>query len=209
MTPQGRLRVVTGLTLARYPLVLGFFGAAVVQALGRRPELWVVALGLLAASALTDLVDGYLARRFRVQTTFGAHADPLMDKFFYLSSLPVLVFLAAHRGEVEHAVMLLVLTVGFLARDQWVTFLRAVSAPSGVDGRAHWSGKLRTAVNFPLIVLIYVYEAAPIRWCPAAVMYTAESVAFLLNALSVVFYTRRYWPYVRTSLRTPGGAVPL
>jgi CDP-diacylglycerol--glycerol-3-phosphate 3-phosphatidyltransferase len=211
MKSQAKLRLVTFLTAARFPLVLLFFVGAVLYT---RPALrhgWLYALvlGALIAAAATDLADGYLARRFRVVTRLGAHVDPLMDKFFYLASLPLLVFVAMLKPDnLVHGTILLVLTLLFLARDQWVTFLRSIGSLYDASGRAHWSGKLRTAVNFPLICLIYHFEEAPasLQFLGPWTLYALETIAVLINGLSIVTYTRNYWPYLRKSAQISGPA---
>jgi hypothetical protein len=119
-----------------------------------------------------------------------------MDKFFYLATLPLMVFVATLDGNTRHAVWLLVLTVLFLMRDQWVTFLRAMGSPYGVSGGAHWIGKLRTGLSFPLIWSIYYFEEAPaaVQFIPAPALYAFEIVAVVVNVLSLVVYTKLYWP---------------
>ena len=125
----------------------------------------------------------------------------MSDKIVYLTSLPLLVFLAAVNGHTPHAVALLCLTVAFLIRDQWVSFLRTMSAScDGVNLGANWSGKARTALNFPLACLIYVNEGAGAAHISMPVLYALEALAFLLNLVSFHVYTATYWPYVRKSL---------
>jgi len=205
MIIRSRLYLVTFLTFLRFPLVLLFFGCALLYVKSQAAWLFVLALTSLTLSAITDFFDGYLARRLNVVTKFGAHVDPLMDKFFYLSTLPLLVFIATKNGHITHAVCLLVMTVCFLARDQWVTFLRAIGSMYNVSGGATWSGKLRTAINFPMICLIYFVEETPTRpilgsICNLSIsmwlMYILEGIAFVSNFVSLYIYTRNYWPYL-------------
>ena len=192
---------MTVLTLARFPLVVLFFIGAIANSLHPSDGVFWAALVALLASAITDLFDGKLARRYGVVTPFGAHADPLMDKFFYLATLPLLVFVALRNGHVTHAVVLLVITMTFLTRDQWVTFLRAIGSMYDVSGSAQWAGKLRTAINFPLIAAIYIYEECPVFDLPTWFIAAFESVALLVNMISLYTYTRHYWPSLRRAAR--------
>lgn len=202
-----KLGIVTFLTLLRVPLVLLFFAGAIFYADDRRLWLFVVSFACLITSAVTDIFDGWLARRFKVETKFGAHADPLMDKFFYLATFPLLVYLATKNAcgpapypyARTHAIFLLVLTLLFLGRDQWVTFLRSIGAIYNVSGKAHWSGKLRTGITFPLICVIYYMEEAPLQFAPRWLLYGFEIVALGVNVLSMWTYTRNYWPHLRRS----------
>jgi phosphatidylglycerophosphate synthase len=191
------LALVTLLTVARFPLILLFFAGALYNSFHPCPAVFAGSLTALILSAVTDLFDGLLARRYRVETAFGAHADPLMDKFFFLATLPLLVFVTRANGHTLHAVILLILTLAFLTRDQWVTFLRSIGSIYQASGKAHWAGKVRTAINFPLIAAIYIHEESPLRIIPLPLIYTAEAIAFLVNAISLYTYTRFYWPYLR------------
>lgn len=201
MSRRAQLRFVTFLTIARYPLVLIFLVGAVLHTGSRLTWLYVLTLLCLIASAVTDLLDGYFARRFKVETKFGAHVDPLMDKFFYLAALPLLVFVATKNAHDRHAVFLLFLTVFFLSRDQWVTFLRSIGSIYNARASADWSGKLRTCINFPLICFIYHFEEAPpaLRFVNPILLHAFECVAVVVNGLSVYTYTRRFWPYLHRS----------
>jgi phosphatidylglycerophosphate synthase len=213
MGKAAKLAFVTFLTFVRFPLVLVFFAGAIAYTSPqfRHPWLFGVTFTALISAALTDLFDGYYARRFGVETKLGAHADPLMDKFFYLASLPLLAWVAALEPEVtaagrflhplNHSRLLLVIALLFLARDQWVTFLRSIGAMYSASGSANWSGKLRTAINFPLVCVIYYFEETPAQWqfIPEWFIYAFEVLALVVTVLSLYIYTRNYWPYLRRS----------
>ncbi len=200
MTNRANLFLVTFITLARFPLVILFFTGALFFVQFQHAWLFFTSFAMLVLAAFTDLFDGYLARKLNVVTKFGAHADPLMDKFFYLSTLPLLVYVASTNHHDRHAIFLLVMTVLFLSRDQWVTFLRSIGSMYEVSGRANWSGKLRTAINFPMICVIYFVEEAPaLRIIGDWVMYLLEAAAFISNFISLYIYTRNYWPYLLKS----------
>jgi len=197
MTNRRNLFLVNLITLARFPLVILFFIGALMFVRYESAWIFFLSLTLLILAALTDLFDGYLARKLNVVTKFGAHADPLMDKFFYLSTLPLLVYIAGRNQHDTHAIFLLIMTVLFLSRDQWVTFLRSIGSIYNVSGGANWSGKLRTGINFPMICIIYFVEEAPsLRIISDWVMYAFEAVAFVSNFISLYIYTRNYWPYL-------------
>lgn len=195
------LWIVTALTIGRFPLILLFFFGALWNVAAPSVTLFLFSLTALTVSAFTDLFDGRLARRYGVETQFGAHADPLMDKFFYLATLPLLVYVAQANGNRTHAIFLLVMTLMFLTRDQWVTFLRSIGSIYRISGGAHWAGKVRTALNFPLIGAIYVFEESPTPLIPAWLIYGGEAVAVVVNIISLHTYTRFYWPYLKQAAR--------
>jgi CDP-diacylglycerol--glycerol-3-phosphate 3-phosphatidyltransferase len=201
---QNMLRVVTILTMARLPLVMLFFLVAIINIFYPANWLFILAVVSMGSSAITDLLDGYLARKHSVETDFGAHADPLMDKMFYVITLPVLVYITAidtTPKALSHSILLLVITVLFLARDLWVTFLRSVGSMYNISGCANWTGKVRTALNFPLICAIYYFAAAPEGWnfIPLRLLYIVEIIALIINVYSVFVYTKYYWPQLRKS----------
>ena len=200
MSKKSKLAFVTFLTFVRFPLVLMFFAGAIVYTSPAYRSTWLFFLtfAALILSALTDLFDGYFARKFEVVTQFGAHVDPLMDKFFYLASLPLLIFVTAKNGHFGYATAMLVLTLIFLARDQWVTFLRSIGAMYNISGQANWSGKLRTALNFPMICVVYFYEEAPakLQFVPTLFAYVFVAVTLVITILSLFIYTKHYWPYL-------------
>ncbi len=212
MGHRRKLQFVMFLTFVRFPLVLLFFASAIVYTnpAYRMPWLFLIAYWALVLSAFTDLFDGYFARKFNVTTQFGAHADPLMDKFFYLAALPLLVFVIARNNQLTHATVMLVLTLLFLARDQWVSFLRSIGAMYNVSGQANWSGKLRTALNFPMICIVYYFEEAPADMQVVApwFAYAFEAVAFTVTVISLFVYTRNYWPYLRRAAHASDGGNP-
>jgi CDP-diacylglycerol--glycerol-3-phosphate 3-phosphatidyltransferase len=197
---------VQALTLVRVPLIFIFLGVSVFC---RHPvsEAWfIVAFSAMLLSAITDLFDGYFARKFGVASRLGSYADPMTDKVFYLTTFPTLVYLADRNGEHVHARFLLVLAILFLLRDQWVSFLRSLGALHGLSAKANWSGKARTLISFPTICVIYYYLQAPGYWWPRvseSIVYGLEALSVAINLISIAVYTGRFWPALRAELRPP------
>lgn len=206
---QSRFYFVLGLTLVRVPLIFLFL---VITIFGKHPlpkSSFLVAFAAMLLSALTDLFDGYFARRLKVTSRLGSYADPMTDKIFYLTTFPTLVFLADRIGQPQHARVLLGLTILFLLRDQWVSFLRSIGALHNFDAKANWSGKARTLISFPTICVIYYVLQAPADWPfrpSAAVVFALEGLSMFVNLVSVVVYTIRFWPAVHQELRPVEGA---
>ena len=218
---QLHLWVVNGITFIRVPFIMAFLVLALihgwqVQRFVLKDEVTVhpgsllawIALVCLCVSALTDLFDGALARKWKVVTKFGAMCDPLMDKVFYLVVFPTLLWLLPIGKQAErwHALFMVVLTVLYLLRDQWVTFLRSVGTLYGANCAATMLGKVRTAMTFPLCAFIYFYimiytnpEAGRLDWF-RWLIYAGEAVAIFLNFWSLYVYTRTYLPYIKKSI---------
>jgi CDP-diacylglycerol--glycerol-3-phosphate 3-phosphatidyltransferase len=215
MPPQSSRRLkfcfVQALTLVRVPLIFLFLAVSVFCG-HPLPEFWfVVAFTAMILSAVTDLFDGYFARKFEVTSRLGSYADPMTDKVFYLTTFPTLVYLADRIGQHTHARVLLVLAILFLLRDQWVSFLRSLGALHDLSAKANWSGKARTLISFPTICAIYYYLEAPHHWfirMPEPVVYSLEGLSVAINLISIGVYTGRFWPALRAELRLPDSSGP-
>lgn len=204
---------VNALTFSRVPLIFAYLVLAVIGNFSASCACSAWAFALAAAAGLSDFFDGLLARRWGVVSEFGKMADPLMDKVYFIVAFPSLVWLAAVQGEsAAHAVTLLVLTVLWILRDQWVTFLRAVASLYRADVAAMWLGKVRTALSFPCVGFIFVYLAFHRCWPADAARgvfyacFAIEGFLILLNLYSFIVYTRSYLPYVRRALGHEGGS---
>lgn len=203
-----RFAFVTSLTFARIPLVLVGGALLLANLFAPSPALLDTGLVLCALSAVTDLFDGMLARLWHVTSRFGALADPLMDKAFFMTTLPLATFGALWEGETAHACALLALDLLFLFRDQWVTFLRTVGGEFGAEVKAALPGKIRTFLAFPGILLIHLrigrvalVQGSPAHegtWIPPAfTAYATEAILAALTVWTAIYYTRSYAPWMR------------
>lgn len=101
-------------------------------------------------AALTDKLDGYIARSRNQITTLGKFMDPLADKLLVAAALISLVGL----NKLPAWVVMII-----IAREFVITGLRAVAAADGVVIAASWWGKLKTTVQ--IIAIIAVLIALP------------------------------------------------
>ena len=206
-TKSTKTLFVNALTFSRVPLIFVYLVLAIVGHFSDFASYPIAACIAAGMAGFSDLFDGLLARRWGVVSEFGKMADPLMDKVYFIVAFPSLVWLAAVQGEsAVHAVSLLVFTVLWILRDQWVTFLRSVATMYHADVGAMWLGKVRTALSFPCAGLIYIYLAFHRWWSEGAcalglhLCLAMEAFLILLNLYSFVVYTRSYLPYVRRAL---------
>ena len=104
-----------------------------------------VAFALFTAAGLSDILDGYLARRDNLVTDMGKLLDPIADKLLLVVTL-IPAYLISHRGgpldevPVIGPLPLWVLVVIF-GRELFITVFRAYAARNGVVIAAGWSGK--------------------------------------------------------------------
>ncbi len=209
MSSRTHSYIVNALTFSRVPLIFAFMICAVCAHCLSNAWFALVAIVLMFLAGISDLFDGMLARKWQVVSAFGKMADPLMDKVFFIVSFPTLLWLiGAQEENAAHGVVMLVFTVLYILRDQWVTFLRAVASTYQADVSAMWLGKVRTALSFPAAGGIYCYLAfhdflpacwdVPILWC----VYAGEAFLIGLNIYSCAVYTKVYWPYVMRAIRS-------
>lgn len=198
---------MNALTFARLPLIFAWMVLAIIAEIKGSWQLAVLGGLFMGASGITDLFDGYLARKWGVVSEMGKMADPLMDKVFYLCAFPTLTWQVARQAECPvHAVTMLAFTVLYLMRDTWVTFLRAVGAKHGAEVAAMWLGKVRTALSFPGAGFIYAYLAlhrlAGPKWSGIWLVacFVAEGMLIVLTLWSMVTYTKKYLPYLKKAL---------
>ena len=201
MDDKTKRLIVNAITFGRVPFVMLFMVLAVVEAHWPSPCMAILATVSLAIASLTDLYDGMLARKWNVVSKFGAMADPLMDKVFYLAVFPTLLWLLGRQpDEAIHALVMLIFTVLYILRDQWVTFLRSVGSLYNADCAANWLGKFRTAASFPAACVIYVYVSIHPFFLPQALIFVIEAFLIFVNFWSIVVYTQQYMPYLKKAL---------
>ncbi|MBZ0112315.1 MAG: CDP-diacylglycerol--glycerol-3-phosphate 3-phosphatidyltransferase [Thermoanaerobaculia bacterium] len=108
-----------------------------------------VGLGVFLLAAFTDLLDGYVARRFKLETRLGKLLDPAADKILTGAAFISLVELG-----VAPAWMVVVI----VSRELAVSTLRSFAAAENIVIGASWSGKVKTVVQVVTIALLIVYE---------------------------------------------------
>jgi CDP-diacylglycerol--glycerol-3-phosphate 3-phosphatidyltransferase len=105
----------------------------------------ILAFAIFALAALSDAVDGYLARTLRQETAFGAFADPIADKLLVAAAFVSLVELGELRAWP---------VVTILGREFLVTGLRVLAMAEGLAIRSSILGKLKTFSHIGLVLFI-------------------------------------------------------
>lgn len=155
-----KLNLPNAITLSRIPLMF-----VVVWLMNRE---WTgaatLAFGLFLAGAVGDWLDGYLARKQNLVSTFGKFMDALSDKVFVLGIMVAMVDLAYF--ELPVGCVLLILSREFL-----VSGMRMAAAAKGVVVPADRSGKNKTLTQ--LIAIGFLLGAQMVhvdwkRWLPGA-----------------------------------------
>ncbi|MBI5571925.1 MAG: CDP-diacylglycerol--glycerol-3-phosphate 3-phosphatidyltransferase [Desulfomonile tiedjei] len=115
---------------------------------GRLPS--AVAGCIFFVACLTDFLDGFFARRFRLESSFGRFLDPIADKVLVTSALIMLISL----GRVQAWIVMLI-----ISREVAVSVLRAITKSWNTTLQPSPIGKLKAVFQFAAIVpLIVHYE---------------------------------------------------
>ncbi|MCS7183313.1 MAG: CDP-diacylglycerol--glycerol-3-phosphate 3-phosphatidyltransferase [Thermoanaerobaculum sp.] len=145
-------------------------------------EFW--GLGIFLLAAITDLFDGFLARRLGSITKAGIFLDPVADK---------LLMSAAFISLVELGVAPAWMVVVIVGREFAVSGLRHVAQEQGVVIPANWWGKLKTLSQIVAVSLSIVSHQLG-RW--AHLSRLALWVALIMTVASLVSYVSSFWPQV-------------
>ena len=115
---------------------------------GRFPS--AIAGAIFLVASLTDFFDGFIARRFRLESSFGQFLDPIADKVLVTAALIMLISL----DRVPAWIVMLIIT-----REIAVSALRAITKTWDTSLKPSRVGKLKTVFQFSAIVpLIVHYE---------------------------------------------------
>lgn len=179
--------ILTWLRIALIPLVVGFFyfpssWAAVSSRNGIAAVIFIVA-------ALTDWFDGWLARRWKQTSAFGAFLDPVADKLMVCAALIVLLNL----GRVNAFVALII-----IGREITISALREWMAQIGARASVavHWLGKFKTAVQMVAIPCL-LYNQYLFGYSMRSLGDVLIIVSAILTVWSMCYYLRQAWPAIR------------
>ena len=171
------------LTLTRVCLVPMF----VVEYLVRAPVL-TGALAIFVLAALTDWLDGWVARRFAQQSAFGAFLDPVADKLMVVAALMLVV-------RSHPTLLILISAMLVILREVYVSALREWMASAGLRNVVAVAqiGKWKTATQMlALVVLMWGLNQASAQATGAFVWLRIGEGLLVLAALLSVFSCVQY-----------------
>ncbi len=172
MIPLNLPNVLTLMRIVAVPVV-------VVALLDETPNGDTLAAIVFALAALTDGLDGYIARSRDSVTTFGKLMDPLADKLLITAALVSLVSLNRLQAWVAMVI---------IAREFAVTGLRSIAADRGVIISASWMGKVKTVLQIGAVFALITFNPSP-AWVDVLV-YLAVA-ATVISGIDYFFGLRR------------------
>jgi len=186
------LTIPTLLTWARIvaiPLIIGVFYLPLAE-----PTRNLIATVMFVVFALTDWLDGWLARKLDQSSAFGAFLDPVADKFLVCASLLVLVHL--QRVDVLIALIIIGREIAISSLREWMAQIGASRSVA-----VHMLGKLKTTVQ--MVAIPFLLYDAPLftvidtrLWGQLLII-----AAAVLTIWSMVYYLRKALPEIRAKAR--------
>jgi CDP-diacylglycerol--glycerol-3-phosphate 3-phosphatidyltransferase len=183
--------ILTLLRILLIPVFVGIFYAPV-------PWSRLVCALVFAVAAITDWLDGYLARRWEQTSPFGAFLDPVADKLMVAVALVLLV-------QADPRAALALPAAVIIGREIAVSALREWMAELGTRSRVAVSlvGKFKTTAQMIAIVLLILGDSLfgiPVYGLGIVLLYIAAA----LTLWSMLIYLRAAWPTL-TAPASPRG----
>ena len=160
------------LTILRMIMIVPFV-VFMLAPVGGAAGKWI-ALVLFVAARLTDLLDGKIARKYNLVTTFGKFMDPLADKLLVCSAMICLV----QMGRIPAWIVIIIISREFI-----ISGFRLVASDKGVVIAASWWGKFKTTFQMVMIILMIADIAAL-----SVVTQTVMWIALILTVVSLIDY---------------------
>lgn len=179
--------IMTWARIAAIPLIVGVYFDDLPLELATRN---LIATSVFVLSAITDWLDGYLARRLNQVSSFGAFLDPVADKILVCACVLVLVHLG--RADVFVALIIIGREIAISALREWMAQIGAAKSVA-----VHMIGKLKTVVQMVAIpfllfngVLFGVIDTH--LWGVWLIW-----LAAIMTVWSMVYYLRKALPEIR------------
>jgi CDP-diacylglycerol--glycerol-3-phosphate 3-phosphatidyltransferase/cardiolipin synthase len=152
-----------------------------------------IATAAFLVAAVTDWIDGWLARKLNQMSAFGAFLDPVADKLMVAAALVMLVHL--NRADVALAVIIIGREIAISALREWMAKIGAAKSVA-----VSLIGKLKTIAQMTAIpMLLWHTPIGPLdihllgSW--------ALLIAAVLTLWSMVYYLRMAWPEISARSR--------
>jgi len=185
--PQNIPNLLTWLRIILIPLIVGVY--YVPETMLNMENKNLAATGIFVFAAVTDWLDGYLARALNQMSPFGAFLDPVADKLMVAGAL--IVLLQLERVESVVALIIIGREIGISALREWMAQMgqsRSVAVA--------FVGKVKTVVQMVAIPLLLFEDdllgQINCRWLGTVLI----NVAAVLTVISMLYYLRRAFPEV-------------
>ena len=181
--------IMTWTRIVAIPLILLVFYLPISL-----PVANLVATIMFVVFALTDWLDGYLARKLNQTSAFGAFLDPVADKFLVCACLLVLVHLG--RADVFVALIIIGREIAISALREWMAQIGASKSVA-----VHFVGKLKTTVQMVAIPFL-LFNGQLFGVIDTHVWGTGLIwIASILTIWSMIYYMQKALPEIRARVK--------
>ncbi len=150
----------------------------------------IIATAMFIVFALTDWLDGYLARKLNQTSSFGAFLDPVADKFLVCASLLVLV--DQERADVFVALIIIGREIAISALREWMAQIGATKSVA-----VHMVGKVKTVVQMVAIPFL-LFDGKLLGLIDTGIWGTwLIWISAVLTVWSMVYYLQKAIPEIR------------
>jgi CDP-diacylglycerol--glycerol-3-phosphate 3-phosphatidyltransferase len=155
------------------------------------PHAGQIAAAIFVIAALTDWLDGWLARRWDQESAFGAFLDPVADKLMVAAALVLLV-------DAFDSVLITLSAIVIIGREIVVSALREWMSEIGQRGHVavSWLGKVKTATQMLAITVCLALPVTESLMHPGLWILV---IAAMLTLWSMGTYLNAAWPHLRPS----------
>ena len=161
------------LTILRV-IMIPFFVAALLYDGGANQNMRYVAAALFIIASLTDMLDGKIARKYKLVTNFGKFMDPLADKLLVCSALICMIELR----ELPAWMVIIIISREFI-----ISGFRLVASDNGVVIAASYWGKFKTTFQMIGVVLL-IFNIPALSTLTTIIVW----IALALTVISLVDY---------------------
>ena len=191
MNPSGSersLNLPNAITFSRFVLSLLLF------ALMEAGDYWLLAAGLFVFAVATDVLDGWIARKYKLITQLGRIMDPFVDKFITSGTFLFLLPVTKESGVTPWMVVIV------LGREMLVTSLRGFLEQRGGDFSESFSGKLKMFLQCVAATAAILSMHPPLStWSVGGVSFTAVRDVLLWTMVAVTVWSG--WDYVQRAIQ--------
>ena len=181
--------IMTWARIVAIPLIIGVYYLGLDL-----PTKNLIATVLFVVFALTDWLDGYLARKLNQTSAFGAFLDPVADKILVCASLLILVHLT--RVDVFVALIIIGREIAISALREWMAQIGASKSVA-----VHMIGKLKTVAQMVAIPFL-LFDGKFLGIVDTKLWGTwLIWVAAILTIWSMIYYLQKAIPEIRARVR--------
>ncbi len=173
------------ITLSRIVLIPVFVLAFIIP---DYPYQHIVLVSIFFLASISDWIDGYLARKLKQESAFGAFLDPVADKLMVTTAMVLLVYK-------YHDLYIVLPALVIVGRELAISALREWMANLGAQAKVkvHFIGKLKTVSQLWAIGFL-LYDQPIGGFEPTVVGYILLYIATVLTLWSMVVYLMAAWP---------------